>query len=193
MILKAKGSNPFSHLMLSINFKKINFLSTSHNRVLFNNFLKKHKLIYLNYLMTKKILSFYHINYLQKNIPWSFLRITYYYNNRPRYNTSKPTYFFTFGLLMKYLELNSRSLNKFNTKILIIFLKSYIYFPYYLFYFNYYSLLNFYFIRLSIKLYKFNKLFTLYPVHTNYFYKYKKQKSIKKWVKKKLISINNKN
>lgn len=152
------------------------------------------KIYWEMHLIFKPYLQIYlhhHLLPIKLDIKKRFTSIywTFYYNNRPRFNLFYPTYFFTFSMLFEELKLRSTEQSMSNIKLFLSFLNNYILSPYVLIYFNYFSPYIFYIQQLLIKFHKLKLIYFFLPHHVQYFYKYKRYKSIKKWIKKKFYKV----
>lgn len=115
-------------------------------------------------------------------ITWVFWK--FYRNNRPRINTYYPVYFFTFGLMQRDLQLPTRNLSRANFKLVIVLWTRILLTPIMVWHFNYFSQIILYIQRAIWAIRRYHTLHFILPHHFTMHLKYKKYRSIKKWVKK---------
>jgi hypothetical protein len=121
-------------------------------------------------------------NLVRSVITWVFWK--FYLNNRPRVNTYKPTYFFTFGLMLRELQLPSRQMTRPVFKLVMLLWVRILLQHTMVWCFNYFSPIVFYIQRALLLARTFRTLHFILPHHFTLAIKYKRARSIKKWVKK---------
>lgn len=116
--------------------------------------------------------------------PLSWLFYFSRWNNRSRWHTYRPTLFLSGGMLQNFLKLPSRTITFVLTRLLIFLL-----WPHFFFYVfvqsNYRSPMVIHLQRVLTRQSPVKTIFFTTPHRFTYFYKYKKQRSIKKWLKKR--------
>lgn len=116
-------------------------------------------------------------------ISWVFWKFTR--NNRPRINTYYPNYHFTFGLMKENLVLPHRNFSRSTFKLVLVLWNRVLLTPTMVWSFNYFSYIIFYIQRSINFLRNYQHLSFILPHHLTLSLKYKRARSIKKWVKKR--------